>query len=298
MRSRARGVPTTVTTKIEWVAVQDHNGSWHRGYTFNPWWGCFKISPACAHCYAETWDKLRGGGSERHWGKFAPRRFLGNAHWRNPYKWANKAERLGVRLRVFCGSMCDWLESRGDLIEPRKRLLQVISDTPQLDWLMLSKRPENLGLLVPEWCRSGAPANVWLGVTAETQECADRRLPILNQVDARVYFVSAEPLLGPLSLREHRAHWVIVGSESKTTKARPTLPQWVAALRDECDELGRAFFVKQLQDHRKPPGKVVSLPMFEGRQHPGQPVPRLPRVDQPGAQTRIEFPVQLPLFGG
>lgn len=254
-----------MTTKIEWTAVQGPDGQWHRGFTFNPWWGCIEASPACAHCYARTWDRRTGGA---HWGAAAPRRFFGEAHWARPLTWARKAERLGVRLRVFCASMSDWLEDRADLKPWRERLFEVIEATPQLDWLMLTKRPARLRDLTP-W-GGHAPANVWLGTTAESQRWADERLPALNAVEASIYFVSAEPLLGPVTLRRHRVDWVICGGESGP-KARETRPEWVAALRDECADLGRAFFLKQLQDPTSSRGRVISLPVFEGRQHRGQP---------------------------
>lgn len=255
-----------MTTSIEWTAIRAPDGT-IKGYTFNPWHGCVRVSPACVNCYAQAMDARLTDG---HWGIQAPRRFLSDDNWRKPRAWNRKAAKLGVRLRVFCGSMCDWLEDRPDLTESRQRLFELIAETPNLDWLMLSKRPENLTLFMPDAWRDGCPPNVWLGTTAESQEWAEKRLPQLLSVPAVVYFVSAEPLLGPLTLREYSVDWVIAGSESGNG-ARVTEDKWVAALRDECQELGRAFFIKQLQDPDKRRGVVTSLPVFRGMQHTGQP---------------------------
>ena len=127
------------TTGISWT---DH--------TFNPWWGCVKVSPGCQRCYAETWDKAKGGGIS-HWGPTAPRRFFGDKHWAEPLAWNRAAERDGVRRRVLCGSMCDVFEHRPDLGDHRFCLYSLIEQTPMLDWLLLTKRPENVMDFVPEW---------------------------------------------------------------------------------------------------------------------------------------------------
>jgi protein gp37 len=141
-------------------------------HTFNPWWGCAKVSPACQHCYAEAWAKRVGA---RVWGAKAPRRFFGNDHWNEPLKWNSEAKKNRIRYRVFCASMADVFEDRIDLDLWRARLWDLIDATPYLDWLLLTKRPES----VEKLSRWGAvwPANVWLGTTVENQECAEKRLP-------------------------------------------------------------------------------------------------------------------------
>ena len=115
-------------------------------HTFNPWWGCVNISPACDHCYAEAWAKRCG---KQVWGKEAPRRFFGDRHWNEPLKWDRAAEKAGERHRVFCASMADVFEDRRDLDEPRARLYGLIEQTPNLDWMLLTKRPQVVGKLVP-----------------------------------------------------------------------------------------------------------------------------------------------------
>lgn len=218
-------------SRIEWT---DH--------TFNPWWGCLKVSPACKHCYAEAWAKRVGAAV---WGKDAPRRFFGDAHWAEPLRWDREAAREGVRRRVFCASMADVFEDRRDLDPWRGRLAGLIAATPNLDWLLLTKRPERAAALAP-W-GAAWPRNVWLGATVETQDVAEERLPALAAVPARVRFLSCEPLLAELDLAtwlKPYIHWVIAGGESGP-KARRSDPDWFRALRDQCLGAGVAFHFKQ-----------------------------------------------------
>ncbi len=228
-------------------------------HTFNPWWGCTKVSPGCKHCYAETFSHRIG---QDIWGARADRRFFGDAHWREPLKWNAETVAAGVRRRVFCASMADVFERRAELDPARDRLWRLIADTPALDWLLLTKRPEHVLKCVP-W-RKEWPVNVWAGVTAENQEWADKRIPLLLELPAKVRFLSCEPLLGALDLRRwtkgaRRIDWVIAGGESGH-KARPMNPEWARALRDQCRTAGIAFHFKQWghwrPDYEKaPPGR-------------------------------------------
>jgi protein gp37 len=141
--------------------------------------------------------------------------------------------------------MADVFEDRRELDEPRERLWNLIGETPHLDWLLLTKRPQNVTALT-RWGRKW-PDNVWLGATIENQKVADERMDDLAAVPARVRFVSAEPLLGPLDLSPwlgSKVHWVITGGESGG-KARPPNPTWFRSLRDQCREAGAAFHFKQ-----------------------------------------------------
>lgn len=216
-------------------------------HTFNPWWGCVRVSPGCKHCYAETWARRVG---QDVWGKDADRRFFTDHHWREPLKWNSEAEKQGVRRRVFCASMADVFEKRKDLDPWRDRLWGLIDKTPWLDWLLLTKRPENVIKCVPweqQW-----PKNVWLGTTAENQRWADKRLPILLSFPAAVLFVSAEPLVGALDLSSYlrpgaegrKVGWVIAGGESGP-HSRPMNPQWARDLRDQCKGTSVPFHFKQ-----------------------------------------------------
>ena len=220
---------------IEWT---DH--------TFNPWWGCSKVSPACDHCYAELWAKRMG---HQVWGAGAQRRFFSEKHWREPLTWNEEARAARHRKRVFCASMADVFERRRELTPERTRLWRLIEETPWLDWLLLTKRPQNIRSMVP-WVDNW-PSNVWLGTTVETQEFAEKRLPFLLQNPAIVRFLSCEPLLGPLDLSRwfnksglHSIDWVIAGGESGP-RSRPMHPDWAANLLHQCTNAKVPFHFKQ-----------------------------------------------------
>lgn len=226
-------------------------------HTFNPWWGCAKVSPGCKNCYAETFSRRIG---QHIWGRRADRRFFGDAHWREPLKWNAEAARTGIRSRVFCASMADVFEHRAELSPVRERLWELIAETPALDWLLLTKRPEYVSRFAP-WDNNW-PSNVWIGVTAENQQWAARRIPILLQLPAAVRFVSCEPLLGPVDLTswirgERRIDWVIAGGESGH-KARPMNPEWVRKLRDQCADAAVPFHFKQWGHWRPDHDKAAS----------------------------------------
>ena len=268
-------------TKIEWA---DH--------TFSPWTGCTKVSPACDHCYAEGWAKRSGHVK---WGSGQPRRRTSDANWRMPLKWNREAERTGVRPRVFCASLADVFDNE---VDPawRADLFKLIADTQNLNWLLLTKRVGNVmkmanevadmprtgshtgHLIAHQWRNGSPPKNVWLGATVVNQEEADRDIPKLLDVPARVRFLSMEPLLGPVDLNYVRQRiqaqrsqlaraingetwldWVIVGSESGPG-ARPMSPDWARSIRDQCEEAGVALFVKQMGGSRDKRGELFDLP--------------------------------------
>jgi protein gp37 len=215
---------------IEWT---DH--------TFNPWWGCVKVSPACINCYAEKWSKRVG---QSLWGPDSPRRFFSDKHWHQPILWDREAKKDQQRRRVFCASMADVFEPRSDLNFWRTRLWDLIGETRNLDWILLTKRPEEIQSRVP-W-HSAWPSNVWIGTTVENQEWAEKRINHLIELPAAVRFLSCEPLLGALDLSRwlDRIHWVIVGGESGPY-ARILDPTWVCGLRDQIVKADKAFFFKQ-----------------------------------------------------
>ena len=221
-------------------------------HTFNPWWGCVEVSPACDNCYAKAWDKRCGGD---HWGAHKPYRYFGEKHWQEPYAWDRAAKAAGQRARVFSGSMCDIFDNAANPQE-RIKLWSVIANTPHLEWLLLTKRPQNIWHMLPDSWGRGWP-NVRLGVTTENQKEADRRIPLLQQVAAMGYFISAEPLLGPLSIGEAAAPvpgigWVVAGGESGSKKSRPSNPNWFRQLRDDCAAAGVPFLFKQWGDWMPP----------------------------------------------
>ncbi|MFO0570194.1 MAG: phage Gp37/Gp68 family protein [Polyangiaceae bacterium] len=220
-------------TKIEWA-----------NDTFNTHWGCTEVSPACDNCYAKKLAKRYGFDV---WGPNAPTRRLGEGHWREPLRWNALAARAGERRRVFCSSMADIFQGRADHAPLLARLWPLIEQTPNLDWLLLTKRPTKVAQLVP-WSSAWAP-NVWIGTTVENQEWAEKRIPYLLALPAVVRFVSAEPLLGPIDLQPYldgarRIDWVIAGGESGPA-ARPMEVAWVRELRDQCVTAGVPFHFKQ-----------------------------------------------------
>jgi protein gp37 len=254
-------------------------------HTFNPWWGCVKVSPGCTNCYAASMDKRIGGD---HWGERAARRFFGGGHWSEPLRWNAEAKRTGQRHRVFCASMADVFEDRDDLIPHRDRLWSLIKSCDALDWLLLTKRPENIARFVPWTARGTTPwRNVWLGTTAENQEYADLRIPILLATPAIVHFISAEPLVGPLTLKQPwidaGLNWVIAGAESGARR-RTAKVEWLQSLRDQCHAFGVAYFLKQAAiadgarlitigdgSVSKFGGQIIELPYLEGVQHTDAP---------------------------
>lgn len=237
-------------SKIEWTH-----------HTFNPWRGCTKVSDGCKNCYAETISK-RNPKVLGIWGDKGTRVVASESMWREPVKWNAAAENAGERHRVFCASLADVCEDRDDVVESRMRLMRLIEATPNLDWLLLTKRPQNFNKLF--WGPEPWPKNIWVGTSCEDQKTADERIPHLLRVPAAILFLSCEPLLGPIDL--HAAfyrprlspndpykrlcfpvptHWVIAGGESGSG-ARPCNIDWIRSIRDQCKAAGVACFVKQL----------------------------------------------------
>lgn len=254
-------------TKIEWAH-----------HTFNPWIGCSKVSPGCANCYAENLMDKRFNKAK--WGPNGSRVKTSFPIWKQPLKWNAEAEKLGIRYRVFCASLADVFEDYYKQLEMhlwRAELFRLIHATPHLDWLLLTKRPGNIMSLLNvsislvstqktvnepllawliSWSKGTPPPNVWLGTSVENQEQADKRIPKLLQVPAKVHFLSMEPLLGPVDLTQsvklatdnyEVPDWVIVGGESGPG-ARPMHPNWVRSLRKQCAAAAVPFFFKQWGD--------------------------------------------------
>jgi protein gp37 len=267
--------------------------------TFNPWWGCSRVSPACRFCYADR-DARRYGFDI--WRRKGPRRMLSDGNWQRPVKWDREAREAGVPAKVFCASMADVFEDHPQVADARKRLWDLIDETPWLIWQLLTKRIENVAKMAP-WGDSW-PANVWLGTSVESQRFADERIPELLAVPAAVRFLSCEPLLGPVDIgmpEDHSGHardwagdrweyecldcsdaaegtsvrwttpsgpcvnWLICGGESGP-KARPSDPAWFRSLRDQCQRSAIPFFMKQLGEWRPlrngeypPPGRTRTI---------------------------------------
>lgn len=222
-------------SKIAWC----HN-------TFNPLWGCIEVDLECSACYAKTLSHRWGFEV---WGsaKDTPRRTFGDKHWNEPLKWNKEAEKNKEIKRVFCGSMCDIFEKHSDWTATRPRLFSLIEATPNLNWLLLTKRPENiLSMLPEEWLRNPRK-NVWLG-TSVGYNGSKQRIEELKKVPAHIRFLSCEPLIDNLKLTSsdlHGINWVITGGESGA-KHRPCELKWIEEIVYRCSENNVPVFVKQL----------------------------------------------------
>jgi protein gp37 len=239
----AQGESDMQNSKIEWT-----------DNTFNPWWGCTNVSPACDNCYAERFAGRNTRTGEQLWGKDSHRMISAEDYWDSPLSWNRRAARTHVRERVFCGSMCDVMERRDDLIEPRQRLFKLIEATPYLDWLLLTKRPQEYRHFLSKPWLTNPQHNVWLMTTCESQDYVWRIHEILK-VPAVVHGVSIEPMLSPVILPDEflalgSSAWVITGGESGNRKdLRPTPVEWFRDLREQCNRSHVPFLFKQWGEH-------------------------------------------------
>ena len=272
-------------SKIEWC---DH--------TFNPWLGCTKISSGCKHCYAETLMDKRWRRVE--WGPTGERKRTSQANWRKPLMWNKQAAADGRRDKIFCASLADVFEHKPDqpeLDEWRADLFSLIINTPHLDWLLLTKRPELVNATVERvtgfseaatWFH--AAKNAWVGTSVENQKAANKRIPHLLLIPATVLYLSLEPLLGPVDLTRVKydgvvtidslnglAGWptphqefdkakpvnlAIIGGESGPN-ARLMNIHWATDIVEQCQAAGVKVFVKQLGSN---PAKRILEPLKVG----------------------------------
>ena len=221
----------TITTCSSWrgggrrrrrrARMGEHSAiSWTDG-SFSPWFGCTRVSAACDHCYAEDWSRRY---RKAEWGPHAKRWRSAASSWQAPLAWDRKAAKAGRRTVVFVSEVSDVFDNKA-ADEWRADLWVLMRQTPHLLWLVLTKRPQNMAKMLPaDW----PLANVWLGVTAEDQVEADRRVSILAATPAAGRFVSCEPLLGPvdLALWFGSVDYVIAGCESRghAPDGRPISP--------------------------------------------------------------------------
>ena len=281
-------------TTIQWA---NHTGGSH--------FGCDPVSPGCVNCYAWKLAESRleplfrraykaAGFADWEtrpvWGRNATR-VLSKGFWKDAVRINKMHASRGSRGRWF-PSMIDWLDDmpggiidlEGRKLEPAAVLadfLKLIHDTPNLDWLLLTKRPENwlkrltavwdefhwedypgvehegsVTRFLRRWLSGEPPSNVWIGTSVEDQQRADERIPELLKIPAAVRFLSVEPLLGAVDLKidNHcnetscscaKIDWVIVGGESGA-QARPCNVEWIRGVVKQCQSAGVACFVKQV----------------------------------------------------
>jgi protein gp37 len=229
-------------TKIEWCH-----------HTFNPWWGCTQVSPLCDHCYAMMLDAR--WFRRVHWGPGAPHRYFDDEYWAQPLRWDRRAAAAGYRRRVFCASMADVFDNDADP-GARHRLWRLIRRTPNLDWLLLTKRIGNAPKMLPADWGDGYP-NLWLIVSVD-QAALGRDVPKLVDIPAVVHGVSIEPQLAPVRLGRFAPllQWVINGGESGAG-SRPFHLEWARLLAAECRSAGVPIFVQRLGS--KPHNRGVPL---------------------------------------
>jgi protein gp37 len=268
------------TTGIEWADK-----------TWNPWIGCVEVSPGCEQCYARTDQDERRGRAK--WGTEnagGTRSKTSEKYWNDPIRWNEEAKRLGLRYKVF-PSLCDPFEDFSGQIKDHKQqpleiqsiagdvnswvpmqlehlrrdFYRIIAETPYIDWLLLTKRVENVPRMVPpEWMENGFPGNIWIVASMEDQKRYDLRIKELLKLPAVVRGISYEPALGPISthgllsdmtanivqMREEDRHimrgiqWVICGGESGP-KARLMSPAWARSMQAQCEQQKVPFFFKQ-----------------------------------------------------
>lgn len=263
-------------------------------HTFNPWEGCTKVSPGCLNCYAEARNIRFSEG--RNWGKGAPRRRTGLMSWNSPRRWqreylkdlndwrGHEALHGGsarypepVRPKVFCASLADWLDPE---IDPMwlADLLNLIAECSELNWLLLSKRPElwrqrmedvtdvdGDNKLAWKWIRGDAPANVWAMTSVEDQARANLRIRLLMEIPAKIHGLSVEPMLENIDFKFANLDpfanpdWAIFGGESGPD-CRPCEKGWLRNGVEQCRIAGVAAFVKQLGGHPDKRGELMDLP--------------------------------------
>lgn len=220
-------------SKIEWC---DH--------TWNPWIGCTKVGPPCDHCYAAAMMDTRWGRAR--WGAGEPRLRTSPSNWRQPLKWDRAAAAAGKPATVFCLSLGDIWDNETDPAW-RRDAFEVMRQTPNLIWLLLSKRIGNAEEMAAE--AGGLPPTAALGATMADQLEYDRdRLKLKRAAEslgALFTFASVEPMLGPIILDCNCPDWVICGGESGQG-ARDMPTRWAESLAIQTLGLGRAFFMKQM----------------------------------------------------
>ena len=248
--------------------------------TANFWWGCLKISDGCDHCYAETLSKRTG---KNIWGpaKTTDREYK-KAIWKDLIKWDDKARAEGKRIKVFVQSMSDFLEDHPQVEPWREKAKRLIEKLTNTDILMLTKRPENAERFLADWFKNW-PDHVWFGVSVENQRRANERIPLLLRVPARILWLSVEPMLEKIDLREwlqpvttvswgpgeddwgydmdqSPIAWVVVGGESGSN-SRPMDIEWARDLKVQCEESEHvAFFMKQIGGHPNKRDQLADFP--------------------------------------
>lgn len=253
-------------SKIEWTI-----------HTLNFWWGCIEVHVGCDHCYARVLAHRWGHDV---WGKDVYRRFIASA-FKELEKMQRAAESAGQIHRVFVGSMMDIFEKPMPMIDSSGKLLEsttgdvrdkffkeMVPASPNLLFLLLTKRPSNINKYIPKNWLSNPPKNVMFGASIVNQKTADSVIKHLSEVNGRK-FVSVEPQLEELTLetwlRKKQIDWVIQGGESGPHK-RPFDTDWARKLKAECKKTKTPYFFKQIDKVKPIPDDLLirQLPPLKG----------------------------------
>lgn len=249
------------------------NIAWTRS-SWSPWIGCTEVSPGCTNCYARVLDQRYRYGGGVHWGHGVPRHRTAKSSWRHPIQWNKSAGEKRERWTVF-PSLCDPFDNEVPE-EWRQDLGNLIQDTPNLVWLLLTKRVGNANRMLGDMFLDGPPDNIWIGASVVNQEESDRDIPKLLATPAAKRFVSYEPALsavdfspwlgdkalkdlvatfppGAFPLPAHLTprpaiDWLIIGGESAQggAKARPFDIGWARSTVVQCKASSVPVFVKQI----------------------------------------------------
>jgi protein gp37 len=244
--------------------AENSNIDWTK-HTANLWWGCTKVHEGCDHCYAEALSHRWG---EDVWGNDKPRRLV-KSIWKDLARFQRLAAEAKTFDRVFVGSMMDIAEKPMPVIDSKGNYLkwgegskqrdmntgdlrnvffdQWVPACPDLDFLLLTKRPRNYNKYIPHHWKAHPPVNIMYGTSVVNQKTANQLVPQLLEVNG-MRFLSIEPQLDTITLNKswlEGIHWIICGGESGAKK-RPFNPDWARKLRDQCAEAGIPFFMKQI----------------------------------------------------
>jgi protein gp37 len=245
-------------SKIEWT---DH--------TANLWHGCTKVHEGCNNCYAETLSKRFGNDI---WGNDKPRIEIKSV-WNDLHKYQKLAKEANEIHRVFVGSMMDIFEKPMPLVDREgkesynentglvrdKFFYQIVPNSPNLMFLLLTKRPSNINKYIPESWKSNPPENVMFGTSPVNQDTANKLILQLLQVNGR-RFLSVEPQLDSINIQGFLFNggidWVIQGGESGHHK-RPFNLEWAYYLKQQCESTNTPYFFKQIDKVQQVPTDLL-----------------------------------------
>jgi len=262
-----------VNSKIEWT-----------NHTANLWWGCTKVHAGCDNCYATALSKRYGHDV---WGSDKPRRQIKNV-WKMLERYQKVAESLGEIHRVFVGSMMDVFEKPMPLVDHEgkpcniseaeysntgqlrdKFFNEVVPNSPNLMFLLLTKRPSNINKYIPKEWKKNPPKNVMFGTSPVNQLTANKLIAQLSEVNG-YKFLSVEPQLEPIDLKIkgnngklliESIDWIIQGGESGARK-RPFNIEWGRSLRDDCHQFAVPYFFKQIDKVQVIPNDLMVREFF------------------------------------